>query len=520
MPSREVVRMIHRSSAAKLLWCLLLLMLAGFAWLPRASAEEVIEVWRGEAPGVVAVSVNPTDGSCWVGGSDGVVHLAEDGTELSRTPGIDAWDLSVNSSDGSCWVAVLGIWDADTREYADSAVVHLAADGTELWRGEDFNGPASVSVNPTDGSCWVADSSNDEVVRLAQDGAELWRVGQFMCPSSVSVNRSDDSGWVADTINHMLVHLSQEGHRRGVAGQVFYPSYVVVNSTDGSCWGAGEYSLYGVASGELVHFAEGGTELLRLSSQPLEEISVNPTDGSCWTAESDQVVHRSESGIALWSGEGFDQPSCVSVNPSDGSCWVADTGNGQVAHLVIWFDDVPSSHWAFDAVVSCFIDGIVAGYPDALYHPDVAVTRGQMAVYISRALAGGDANVPAGPAEATFDDVPTDHWAYKYVEYCVANGVVQGFDPVTYAPTVTVSRDAMAVFISRAVAGGDANVPEGPDTATFDDVPTDYWAFKHVEYCVENDVVQGYPDGNYHPGDVVTRDQMAVYIARAFELPM
>ena len=45
-----------------------------------------------------------------------------------------------------------------------------------------------------------------------------------------------------------------------------------------------------------------------------------------------------------------------------------------------------------------------------------------------------------------------------------------------------------------------------------------YWAYAHIEYCVENGVVQGYQDGLYHPEKIVTRDQMAVYIARAFEL--
>jgi hypothetical protein len=33
-------------------------------------------------------------------------------------------------------------------------------------------------------------------------------------------------------------------------------------------------------------------------------------------------------------------------------------------------------------------------------------------------------------------------------------------------------------------------------------------------------VVQGYDDGYYHPEVMVTRDQMAVYVARAFDLPM
>ncbi len=184
------------------------------------------------------------------------------------------------------------------------------------------------------------------------------------------------------------------------------------------------------------------------------------------------------------------------------------------------FIDVSSEHWAYGEIIACLAAGIAAGYEDGTYHPEFSVSRAQMAVYISRALAGGDDNVPDGPDTATFDDVPTDHWAYRYVEYCVANGVVQGYDAVTYAPTVPLSRAAMAVFISRAVAGGDGNVPDGPAEATFDDVPTDNWAYKYVEYCAAEGIVHGYDPVTYGPTITVSRAQMAVYIQRAFELPI
>ncbi len=46
------------------------------------------------------------------------------------------------------------------------------------------------------------------------------------------------------------------------------------------------------------------------------------------------------------------------------------------------------------------------------------------------------------------------------------------------------------------------------------------WCYKHVEYAVGRGVVAGYPDGLYHPELGCTRDQMAVFVARAFELPM
>ena len=38
--------------------------------------------------------------------------------------------------------------------------------------------------------------------------------------------------------------------------------------------------------------------------------------------------------------------------------------------------------------------------------------------------------------------------------------------------------------------------------------------------AAEQDVTSGYPDGNYRPAWQISRDQMAVYIARAFDLPI
>jgi hypothetical protein len=83
-----------------------------------------------------------------------------------------------------------------------------------------------------------------------------------------------------------------------------------------------------------------------------------------------------------------------------------------------------------------------------------------------------------------------------------------------------VTRDAMAVFVARAMCGGDASVPSGPPTAFFSDVPTSHWAFRYVECLHDEGVVGGFTDGTYRPLLAVTRDQMAVYIQRAFALPM
>jgi len=45
-----------------------------------------------------------------------------------------------------------------------------------------------------------------------------------------------------------------------------------------------------------------------------------------------------------------------------------------------------------------------------------------------------------------------------------------------------------------------------PSRPIFPDVASDFWAYAHIEYCVEQGVVRGYEDGGCHPEVMVTRD--------------
>jgi hypothetical protein len=182
--------------------------------------------------------------------------------------------------------------------------------------------------------------------------------------------------------------------------------------------------------------------------------------------------------------------------------------------------DLPNDHWALEDIAECLVGDVVQGYPDGYYRPQASVSRDQMAVFVSRGVAGGDSAVPTGPVEATFPDVPTDYWAYDCVEYAVAQEIVAGYGDGSYHPDWTVTRGQMAVFMARAkewvgIADDMTTAPE-----LFPDVPEGYWSGTAIEACVVNGVVGGYPDGFYRPAALVTRDQMAVYINRAFDLVM
>jgi hypothetical protein len=80
----------------------------------------------------------------------------------------------------------------------------------------------------------------------------------------------------------------------------------------------------------------------------------------------------------------------------------------------------------------------------------------------------------------------------------------------------------MAVYIARSITdpiGEDGLIGYMPPAeSSFSDVAVAHWARKYIEYVAEQEVVFGYPDGFYRPQRKVTRDQMAVFISRAFHL--
>jgi hypothetical protein len=186
------------------------------------------------------------------------------------------------------------------------------------------------------------------------------------------------------------------------------------------------------------------------------------------------------------------------------------------------FLDVPIDHWAYDEIMACFEAGIVGGYPDSFYRPQRALRRGEMAVFVGRALAGGEENVPPLEGATDFADIPADHWAAKHIQYVVDANIASGYPDGLYHPDWTITRGQMAVFIARAMV--DPTGEEGlatytaPAVATFRDVGTWHWAYRHIEYIAEAGVATGYPDGLYRPASTCTRDQIAVYICRAFGL--
>ena len=178
-----------------------------------------------------SVSVNPTDGTVWVGGINTVQKFSADGSQvLATVTGVHEPTVAVNSTDGSCWVT-------DSR----GAIARYSAAGAAAATSPvKLKEPKYVAVNSTSGNAWVTDPHANVIVKLNPSGQELLRVADLKLPSSPSVNQKDGNLWVVADGN-TLVKLSANGQKLLEVPAGMAVLSICASSQDGSVWVADQF---------------------------------------------------------------------------------------------------------------------------------------------------------------------------------------------------------------------------------------------------------------------------------------
>lgn len=263
-------------------------------------------------------------------------------------------------------------------------------------------------------------------------------------------------------------------------------------------------------------------EVRTLTGMPML-IYTNPDWWNVCTANSaafsDQLLD-----IAYWSSAA---PTTVPASWSQWTFWqYADAGTlpgdqdvfyGTRAQLTAItysaFPDVPpSSPFAAD-IAWLVTQGIAGGYPDGGYHPTDPVTRQAMAAFMYR-YANPAATAPPCTS-AAFPDVPATSPYCAEIEWLVVHGIASGYRDGSFQPTAPVSRQAMAAFMFRLTGTGVAGQCA---TAPFNDVSAANPFCGYIEWLVTNNIASGYSDGGFHPAAAVSRQAMAAFLHRLFEV--
>lgn len=214
---------------------------------------------------------------------------------------------------------------------------------------------------------------------------------------------------------------------------------------------------------------------------------------------------------------------CGTVDQADNARSLGETmpvvAGFRATEAVFW--DVTGDFWAFDSIRRLANAGVTGGcaVDPPLYCPASVVTRDQMAVFLLRGM-HGSAYEPPAITNSSFADVPSGFWAISWIEQLALEGITSGCatNPLRYCPSAAVSRDQMAVFLLRAKHG--ANYAPPPATGEFTDVPASYWAAAWIEQLAAEGITGGCSTTpkQYCPTATVTRDQMAVFLVRTFNL--
>ncbi|MDG0808496.1 S-layer homology domain-containing protein [Cohnella rhizosphaerae] len=113
----------------------------------------------------------------------------------------------------------------------------------------------------------------------------------------------------------------------------------------------------------------------------------------------------------------------------------------------------------------------------------------------------------------------TGHWAKTEIEAAVGKGILTGYQDGTFRPNQQVSRVEFTVMLSRALKlSGGAAVSAEPTTFT-DAAGIPAWARSSVAEATAKGLIQGFVDGTFRPGALMSRAELAAIAARALQLP-
>lgn len=172
------------------------------------------------------------------------------------------------------------------------------------------------------------------------------------------------------------------------------------------------------------------------------------------------------------------------------------------------FEDMKSAEWASEAVNYLKNQGILNGKTDREFAPQDMVTREEFIKMIVMA-----AKISDKDTDIDFRDVKSDDWFYPYVKSAYANGIVLGKDGDVFGTGENITREDMAVILSRAFTDLDKEAAETADFADINEISE--YALASVRNLAGLGIINGMGDGRFAPKSNATRAQAAVMLYNA-----
>ena len=222
---------------------------------------------------------------------------------------------------------------------------------------------------------------------------------------------------------------------------------------------------------------------------------------------------KSTSGTGGGTGGTVGNSSSVK-SPSGFGTAVSGTAenNGKGSINIEEFSDMPTQHWAAEAVKGLVKAGAVNGNGANKFEPERSVNREEF-VKMLVILCGFDNS----ENKQIFVDVSESDWYAPYVCAAVNNGVVTGIGDETFGAGRSISRQDMAVMTMRAIEAKGIKLAKNKEYEGFEDeiLIADY-AENAVITLFEAGIINGKENKIFDPAGTATRAEAAMILYSAF----
>lgn len=179
------------------------------------------------------------------------------------------------------------------------------------------------------------------------------------------------------------------------------------------------------------------------------------------------------------------------------------------------FEDVADNDWFYEDVYRAVENGWFAGTSDTAFSPNLGTTRGMIVTVLWRME-----NQPKAEKAMTFTDVAENSYCYAAVAWAAEQGVIKGYDALTYKPNQVISRQELATILYRytQLKGKDVSVGEDTNILSYTDAASvGEWAIPSMQWACGTGLMSD-SDNKLMPLDQATRAQFAAVLIRLNEL--
>lgn len=260
----------------------------------------------------------------------------------------------------------------------------------------------------------------------------------------------------------------------------------------------------------LTYDANGGTGNMTDEESPY-------TEGSQATVKENQFTNpqfnfigwntaKDGSGKAYNAGDKIEMNSSLTLYAQ----WKKKPGSGGNSNnsgsdkpVVNPESDIPSDlngkdHYAY-----------IVGYDDGLVHPELNMTRAEIATIFFRLLNDDirEANVTE---ENSFSDVKKDSWYNTEISTMAKMGIIKGYKDGKFNPEEPITRAEFSALVMSFAENEKAGDYE------FKDI-NGHWAENDIKKAAKKGWVNGYPDNTFKPNQYISRAEVMAMVNRILE---